>query len=357
MSESYRAVQWTPFKRRYDLAMVAVLAAFLFTFLAVGFTRFPDVTPEILVLRALGTAAFLMLNLILVIGPLARLDRRWLPVLANRRHLGVTCFLVALAHGLLVIGTYHLGSDVHPLVSVLASDAGPRMTAFPFQAFGFVALLVLLLMAATSHDFWLVQLTAPVWKSLHMLVYLAYGLLVVHVAFGVLQSETHPLYVVALGASVLLVGGLHLFAGLRERVGDRPAFRSRDADGFVDAGPLAHFEDGRARPIYLSGDRVAVVRFGDRVAAISGVCQHQNGPLSEGRYLHGCLTCPWHGYQYRMEDGTSPPPYTEKIPVFRVRLREGHVWVHPKPLPPGTRVEPARITPESSGGGEVADAR
>ena len=32
---------------------------------------------------------------------------------------------------------------------------------------GLVALVVLFLMAATSHDFWLSQLTAPVWKRLH----------------------------------------------------------------------------------------------------------------------------------------------------------------------------------------------
>jgi sulfoxide reductase heme-binding subunit YedZ len=47
-------------------------------------------------------------------------------------------------------------------------------------------------MAATSHDFWLANLSAPVWKTLHMLVYLAYALLVLHVTFGALQSEVSP---------------------------------------------------------------------------------------------------------------------------------------------------------------------
>ena len=35
--------------------------------------------------------------MILSIGPLARLDRRFLPLLYNRRHLGVTMFVLALA--------------------------------------------------------------------------------------------------------------------------------------------------------------------------------------------------------------------------------------------------------------------
>ena len=42
--------------------------------------------------------------------------------------------------------------------------------------------------------------------------------------------------------------------------------------------------------------------------------------MAEGRFVAGCLTCPWHGYQYRMEDGCSPPPFTEKIPTFKVRV-------------------------------------
>jgi len=41
---------------------------------------------------------------------------------------------------------------------------------------GIAALLVLFVMAATSHDFWLSFLTPPVWKALHMSLYAAYGL-------------------------------------------------------------------------------------------------------------------------------------------------------------------------------------
>ena len=50
-------------------------------------------------------------------------------------------------------------------------------------------LVILFVMAATSHDFWLANLTAPVWKALHMLVYVAYALLVGHVALGSLRPE------------------------------------------------------------------------------------------------------------------------------------------------------------------------
>jgi len=77
---------------------------------------------------------------------------------------------------------------------------------------------------------------------------------------------------------------------------------------------------------------------------VSNVCQHQNGPLGEGKIVFGCITCPWHGYQYQPDTGASPPPFVEKVPTFNVRVRNGRVFVRPKPNPAGTRAEPARTT-------------
>lgn len=91
----------------------------------------------------------------------------------------------------------------------------------------------------------------------------------------------------------------------------------------------------------VSGERVAVFRDDQRIMAVSNVCQHQNGPLGEGRIIDGMITCPWHGYQYLPENGCSPPPFTEKIPTFQVQIREGSIWVKSLPLPAGTAVEPA----------------
>jgi len=67
-------------------------------------------------------------------------------------------------------------------------------------------------------------------------------------------------------------------------------------------------------------------------------------PLGEGKIVFGCITCPWHGYQYQPDTGASPPPFVEKVPTFNVRVKNGRVLVDPKPNPAGTRAEPARIT-------------
>ena len=66
-------------------------------------------------------------------------------------------------------------------------------------------------------------------------------------------------------------------------------------------------------------------------------------PLGEGKIIFGCITCPWHGYQYVPATGASPPPFREQVPTFNVRVKNGRVWIDPNPNPAGSRAEPALI--------------
>ena len=344
MGVAYISVQWNRQKKFYDAVLVGGVAVYLSLFGALTKSLFPFVTDEIMLMRAFGTAAFLLLHVILAIGPLSRLNPKFLPLLYNRRHAGVTLFLLALVHATLVILTYHAGSNVNPIASIfISSPLNGSVTGVPFQPFGFFALVILFLLAATSHDFWLANLSAPVWKSLHMLVYFAYALLVLHVTFGVLQGETHPLYVGATAAGLLGVVSLQLVAARTTRPLDEEKAPNPSPDGFVDSCGLADIPENRARIVCLSGERVAIFKYDGKISAVSNLCQHQNGPLGEGKIIYGCITCPWHGYQYAPDTGAAPAPFVEKVPTFKVQVRGGRVFVHPKPNPAGTQVEPALI--------------
>jgi sulfoxide reductase heme-binding subunit YedZ len=339
MSVAYQAVMWNPQKRFYDIVLVGGVALFLVTFSLATQLAFPKITAEILLIRAFGAAAFVMLHVVLCIGPVCRLNRQFLPLLYNRRHAGVTTALLALIHAALVVATYHAAGDANPILAIFTAGG-------LFQVLGFIALVILVLMATTSHDFWLANLSAPVWKSLHMLVYVAYGLLVLHVAFGVLQAETSPVLVAATATGFVVVLGLHIVAGLRELPADRVASAvsaepSQNAlgtahatnAGFVDVCAVDDIPDKRARIVCLDNERVAVFKYDGKLAAVSNVCAHQNGPLGEGKIVGGCITCPWHGYQYRPETGVSPPPFTEKVATYNVRVSDGRVLVYPRPNP------------------------
>src|SRR5436190_9570069 len=258
MSTQYRAISWNRQKKIYDIVVVTLLLTYVLLFVGIGAWRNPTATAETLLIRAFGTAALLLLHVVLCIGPLARLDRRFLPLLYNRRHLGVTTFVLGLAHGGFGLIQFHALGNVNLLVSLFISN--PRygsVANFPFQALGFFALIILFLMAATSHDFWLRNLSAPIWKRLHMLVYLAYALLVAHVTLGALQSETSPVLASALILGVATVLSLHLAAAFREKRIDGARHQAVD-EGFVEVCKVDRIAEKCATVVSLSGERVAV---------------------------------------------------------------------------------------------------
>jgi nitrite reductase/ring-hydroxylating ferredoxin subunit/DMSO/TMAO reductase YedYZ heme-binding membrane subunit len=336
MSAGYRAVQWVVFKKRYDLLLVSGIVLYLAAFFAAGklvHAGSHAISDEILIARALGTCGFILLSLILCIGPAARLNRRFLPLLYNRRHLGVATFCVGLLHALLGFGFYHGFGRISPAVSLLTSNTQFRsVSAFPFEILGLAALLILFLMAATSHDFWLKTLSPGVWKALHMLVYPAWGLLVMHVALGALQSERNPVYAILLILVVTTVATLHIAAGRYEAGRER----MRAGEPWIDAGPLEQIPQNRAKIVCAAGrERIAVFRYGESVSAVGNVCAHQGGPLGDGKIIDGCITCPWHGFQYRPQDGCAPPPFTEQVPTYAVRVENGRVYVNSEPKESG----------------------
>ena len=344
MAHDYELVQWTPFKKRFDLWMFSGIVAYLASFIAITYLSQPSGESIRLIqvlIRATGTLAFLLLFFILSIGPLARMTDRFKPFLYNRRHLGVTTFLIALTHASLAIIWFHGFSDVNALVSLFISN--PRydsLSGFPFETLGFTALVIMFLMASTSHDFWNTNLGPGVWKALHMGVYFAFALVVTHVALGAIQFNKSIFYIALLVLAVAIVVRLHLGTAAALFA----PFNQAGPGGWLSVAEVDKLEDGRAKIVRPKhGEAIAVFRDKNHVYAVSNVCRHQGGPLGEGKIVDGCITCPWHGFQYRMEDGRTPPPFTEMISTYATRIVDNVVYVDPKPNAPGTPQAGSRI--------------
>jgi nitrite reductase/ring-hydroxylating ferredoxin subunit/DMSO/TMAO reductase YedYZ heme-binding membrane subunit len=336
MSAGYTAVGWNRQKKLYDWFIFGFCVLYLTIFVAVTAFINPDYTFETVLIRSTSTLAALLLHVILSIGPLARLNKKFLPLLYNRRHLGVTMFCVAAVHGVFSIMQFHSLGNVNPFISLFTSNTNYfSLSGFPFQSLGFFALIIFMLMAITSHDFWLHNLSPKVWKTLHMFVYGAYFLIVMHVMLGVIQYETHPVFVLLIAAGTLWLISLHFIAGTREVKTDNQKF-DLAKEGFVQVCDVDEFEEGRAKIFCIDEERIAVYKDENKLYAIHNVCKHQGGPLGEGKIIDGCITCPWHGYQYLPNNGQSPPPFTEKVSTYDVKIEERKVWLNPKPFGEGT---------------------
>lgn len=345
MGLQYKAIAWNRQKRRYDRIMLGFILGYLLIFSVGNIILQPGITPPTLIIRATATLALVMLHIILMIGPLARLDDRFLPLLYNRRHLGVSMFLIAAIHGIFSIIQFHTLGNLNPIVSVFVSNSSyGSLSQFPFQSLGFMALIILFLMAATSHDFWLHQLSPKFWKAMHMMVYVAYGLIIMHVMLGVVQSEGSSITVGLMGLGMLAIIALHLTAGFKQKAKDSDK-NSDSVEAYVLVGDINEIPDRRAKMLVAEGENIAVFKYDGKVSAVNNVCKHQNGPLGEGKIVDSCIVCPWHGYEYQPEDGCAPAPFTEKVDTYQVKIIGTKVYVDPKPLGEGVHVEPAVFEP------------
>ncbi len=336
MGASYLAVGWNRQKKIYDWLIFGFCILYLTTFIVLTAIFNPDYTFETVLIRSTSTLAVLLLHIILSIGPLARINNKFLPLLYNRRHLGVTMFCIALVHGSFSILQFHSLGNVNPFVSLFTSNAHYGSWAdFPFQPLGFFALIIFFLMAITSHDFWLHNLSPKVWKTLHMFVYLAYFMVVMHVMLGVIQYETNAVFIIIMAIGSVTLITLHLIAGTREVKKDSVKYDLKK-NGFTKVCNVNDIEEDRAKMFCLETERIAIFKTQGKLFAVNNVCKHQNGPLGEGKILDGCITCPWHGYQYLPHNGQSPPPFKEKVSTYDVRIKGAEVWLNPTPYSEGT---------------------
>lgn len=73
---------------------------------------------------------------------------------------------------------------------------------------------------------------------------------------------------------------------------------------------------------------VLLARQNGRVCALSHPCAHMGGPLSEGTLKNDSVVCPWHGSEFRLDDGqVITGPATQNQPCLDVRERGGRIEV------------------------------
>ena len=349
MGLNYEFILWNNQKKAYDKLVFSGIVVYLLLFISITFIFNPETSIETLVLRSLGSLALVLLHIILAIGPLARINKRFLPLLYNRRHLGVSMCILALIHGGLALFQFHGLGDEGVFYSLFTSNMDYNsLSNFPFQVLGFLALLILLLMASTSHDFFLKNLTPMTWKSLHMMVYVAYVLIFFHVLLGAFQQETYLLTMILMSLGFSVIAVLHLWSAFKgtEATGVLSTF---DQEEWVKACHIDEIEDSRAKIFIVGNQPVALFRYGNKFSAIHNQCKHQGGPLGEGKIVDGCVTCPWHGYQYLPHNGQSPPPFEERVGTYKLKIIEEVLYISNSPLGEGVEINPLILGHEEKG--------
>lgn len=96
------------------------------------------------------------------------------------------------------------------------------------------------------------------------------------------------------------------------------------------AARLAELETGLPMAVTLpDGQRICLIKDGERVYAVADRCTHKDFALSGGDIVGPCiLECPWHGARYDIRTGkVVMGPATEDLPTYSVRVVGDEIFV------------------------------
>ena len=89
---------------------------------------------------------------------------------------------------------------------------------------------------------------------------------------------------------------------------------------FVKVSTIGDPAPGRAKVVEAKGIEVALVNHEGSYYALSNSCLHMGGPVGEGECSDGVITCPWHGWGYRVSDGANTENPAARLRTYPVRV-------------------------------------
>jgi nitrite reductase/ring-hydroxylating ferredoxin subunit/uncharacterized membrane protein len=139
----------------------------------------------------------------------------------------------------------------------------------------------------------------------------------------------------AAGNGVLGLGGLlggHM--SFTRGVGPNQTAYDAGSDDWTAVADAADLPDGEVVSKLAGQTPVLLVRHGDGVHAIHDRCSHRGCSLADGELDGHVITCPCHGSQFDVRDGSIVRgPATVEQPAFDAREDDGRIEVRLRPEP------------------------
>jgi nitrite reductase/ring-hydroxylating ferredoxin subunit len=133
-----------------------------------------------------------------------------------------------------------------------------------------------------------------------------------------------------IGSGAYIGGELSFGLQLGVKHTAEPIVPPADFTSVLDAAALPQDAPAQAN---LNGIPLLISRTPNGVAAISAVCTHRGAPLGDGTFANGCVTCPWHGSTFALDDGRIVNgPATFPLPRFEARIHGDRVEVRALPV-------------------------
>jgi nitrite reductase/ring-hydroxylating ferredoxin subunit len=166
------------------------------------------------------------------------------------------------------------------------------------------------------------------WKQLHVLIWIVYSSLLLHVYFGPL-STTNNLVKTIFWVSIITIISSHVVGwvkrfyedkGINDKINSINKTININNKDYVGVDHINNFKEGEGKKFYVNKKQIAVFKYKNNFIAISNICAHQKGPLYKGKINSGYVECPWHQWQYNIKDGCGPPGFSDCVPYYDAKV-------------------------------------
>ncbi len=124
----------------------------------------------------------------------------------------------------------------------------------------------------------------------------------------------------------------------------------------VKVAVASEIPDGERKIVEVEGVSIGLFHHMGEWYALRNSCLHRGGPVCTGQLKDGVITCPWHGYQYYINNGELLLDSSGHLEMYPVELRDGDVYLRfPVPV---MDAAPVRLEDVDAGAPQpaVADA-
>lgn len=96
---------------------------------------------------------------------------------------------------------------------------------------------------------------------------------------------------------------------------------------FVKVASVSDLAAGAAKTVDVNGRAVALFNVNGRIYALDNTCLHRGGPLGDGSLEGEVVTCPWHGWQYKVTTGENCTNSAVKVASYQVEVEGNDIKV------------------------------
>jgi len=86
--------------------------------------------------------------------------------------------------------------------------------------------------------------------------------------------------------------------------------------------------DEGALVVNVGEEEVALFKCSGELHAVDNVCPHRGGPLAEGEFNDGIVSCPWHAWTFDVRSGLCTINPAARVRKFKVEVQGERVLLH-----------------------------